>query len=1139
MPTTPEHRDPSSDSRYLDQLTFDPELKQGFLNFFVTHTRVVILLIILLSGWGVYAYSVLPRESNPEVKISIAIVSAVFPGASPSDVEELVTKKIETEVSSLKGVSKVTSTSSNSVSVTSIEFEASENLDDAIRRVRDAVSTVTPDLPSEVETPTVSEISFDDQPILTMVLTGPYDGSTLREHAKTLQDELKKIPDVRDVTLSGGDEMEFSIAYDPAKLAEYGLSADQANSAVRSGNIAIPGGNFDGQEFVYPIRSDGRFFDAKKLGDTPVLRTSNGAIVYLRDLATVEERAIKRTAISRLSIDGSAPESSVTIDIVKKTGGSIINIADASKKTVALLLATFPSGMKTDITVDFSEQIDTEFTQLGHDFLITVSLVVITLILLVGLKEALIAGLTIPLVFFATFGTMMLTGTSLNFLSLFSLLLSLGLLVDDAIVVVSATKQYLRTGKFTPEEAVLLVLRDFKVVLLTTTLATTFAFMPLLLSSGIMGEFIKSIPITVSITLISSLIIAIIINHPLAAALERIRFTRGLFWALTLLALTIGLVAIVSLSGIARFALAAVSFAAFFLLVRYRYLQGGEALLKQNELLVEEERTSDVLIKEKLSHQISDEAHFLNRLMHGIVRIDHFIPLYERWLRYTLSTKKRRLTVVLGTVALFVATALLPITGIVKSEFFPASDEELLYINITAPIGLKLEKTDIITREVEETLLAYPEIKNFSTVVGRSSSGDGLGSGSSSSHLGSITVKLTKPDDRDITSYDLATKIRDDLAPIRGADITVFSPSGGPPAGSAFEAQIRGEDLDELARIAGELKDILASIPGVTGIEVSLKEAPAEYTFTLDPARMELYGLDAASVGSTLRMAVSGTEITKVIRDTDEIKVIARFDERALPTLESLQNFQIINRSGIPVYLKDVAQIELKPSVNAITRIDEKRVVKLSSDVIGDTNAQELLKAFQDKVTASYALPDGYTLSYGGENEENTKSVQSILRAMIIAAVLIVSTLVIQFNSFRKALLVLVTLPLALIGVFIGLAIFQVPLSFPGLIGILALFGIVVKNAIILVDKININLTVGIPFEEAIVDAGKSRLEAIFITSFCTILGIIPITLSNALWQALGSAIIFGLMFSSFLTLFIIPVLYRMLASKRERDSER
>ncbi len=1138
--TEPAPKEPSSDSRYLSRLSFDPALRNGFLNFFVTHTRVIVLLLILLSGWGTYAYSTLPRESNPEVKLPYVIITTAYPGASPSDVEELVTKKIETEVSSLRGADKVTSTSANSISSISIQFASGEDIEDATRRVRDAVDNVRPELPEEVSDPTVSEISFDDQPILTIALTGPYDGFTLREHAETLKDELEKIPDVREVRLSGGDEREFSIAYDPTRLSRYGLSAETANQAVQASNMAMPGGNFDGRSFVYPIRSDGRFFDAATLARIPVARTADGTLIKLSDIATVEERAIKRTMISRLSIDGSLPENAVTIDIIKKTGGSIIHIVSAAKQTGESLLAGFPSGMRMDTTVDFSDAMRKDFEQLGHDFMLTIALVMITLILVIGIKEAIIAGLTIPLVFFATFGVMQMTGTSLNFLSLFSLLLALGLLVDDAIVVVSATKQYLRTGKFTPEEAVLLVLRDFKVVLLTTTLATTFAFLPLLLATGIIGEFIKSIPVTVSVTLISSLIIAIIINHPLAAALERIRFTRSMYWLALAGSLGIALVSIGYLGGISRFALAAFGFGIVFWLARFRYLAGGDAILLANEQLVEQEREDDQLIKDKLAHQISDEAGFLDRLMHGIVHIDHIIPHYERLLRFVLSTKKRRVITLASTIGLFIGTLLLPATGIVKSEFFPASDETMLFINITGPIGLRLEETDTIVREAESALIKYPEIKNFSTVIGGqvSSQNSAGGSSGSSSHTAGIIVTLVDQEERTITSFDLATKIRHELSAIRTADITVESQQGGPPAGAAFEAQVRGEDLEELGRIANDLKGILATIPGTAGIDTSLKEAPAEYTFTLDQDRLRIYGLSSASVGSTLRMAVSGTEITKVIRDNDEISVVARFDERALTTLQALQNIEITNQSGVPVYLKDVATIELIPSVNAIKRVDEQRVVSITSGVDGTTNGQAVLLAFQDKLSAGeYRLPDGYVISYGGENEENAKSVQSILQAMIIAALLIVSTLVIQFNSFRKSLLVLVTLPLALIGVFVGLALFGVPLSFPGLIGILALFGIVVKNAIILVDKININLRIGIPFEEAIIDAGKSRLEAICITSLCTILGIIPVTLSNAMWQALGSAIIFGLMFSSFLTLFIIPVLYRMLASRQEQRS--
>ncbi len=1095
-------------------------------------------MIILLTGWGSYAYLTLPRESSPEVKIPVAIVSVVFPGASPNDVEELVTKKVETELSSLKGVDKIQSSSSNSLSITTVNFSASENLENAIRSVRDSVDNIRSKLPDQANDPVVSEVSFSDQPILTLSLTGPYDGTTLYTYAETLKKELEKVSGVREVILSGGEQTEFSINYIPEKISFYGISPAVANQAVTARNTSIPGGNYDGQSFSYPIRSDARFFDAKALGETPILTTKDGAVVLLRDIATISESPIPRTTASRFSLNGSVPENAVTLDIKKKTGGSVLDIVENAKKRATELTPSFGEGIKIETTVDFSEQIREDFDQLGKDFAITVLLVVGTLFLIVGLKEAFIAGLAIPMVFFSTFGVMMATGTSLNFLSLFSLILSLGLLVDDAIVVVSATKQYLRSGKFTPEEAILLVLRDFKIVLLTTTLATTFAFLPLLLASGIIGEFIKSIPITVSVTLISSLIIALIINNPLAAALERIRFTRAFLWITIAILILFSWTSLAWIPGIAGYFGASLALAGIVSLLFFRFSKKGESTLNTNERLLQEERRSDELIKKRLQTSTIDHPDFFHRLLHGIVGFERIIPVYGRALNYVLASKKHRVITLIATVLLFLATLTLPVLGIVKTEFFPSTDSNLLFINVTASSGLKLDETDRLTMRVEEKLRNYKEIESFSTIVGRagiSTNGPG-GSAGDSSNLAGITVRLVDKKDRTTPSYDLATKIRNDLATINDADITVEAEQGGPPAGAAFEARITGDDLRVLSATADDLKKILETIPGVVGADISLKEAPAEYTFTLDPDRVALYGLDATSVGSTLRMAISGVEISTVLRDNKEYSVVARFDKQYISTLESVQNLEIINRNGTPVFLKDVAKIELKPSVNSIARTDEQRVVTLAAGVEGKTNPQDILKAFQEKVAKEYTLPEGYSIGYGGQNEENAKSVQSILQAMIIAAALIITVLVIQFNSFRKAVLVLVTLPLALIGVFIGLALFQIPLSFPGLIGILALFGIVVKNAIILVDKINLNLKTGIPFAESVLDAGKSRIEAIVITSLCTILGILPVTLSNDTWRALGSAVIFGLVFSSFLTLFIIPTLYFVIARKEERE---
>jgi len=1127
----------SSDYLYLEKLEFKPELRKSWLNFFVSNFRVVILLIILLTIGGVYSYSQLPLESQPEVKIPYAVVITTYPGASPTDIEELITKKIETKIAGVKDVKTITSNSSNSISSISVEFDARADLATSIRSLRDQVNTVKNDLPSDANEPSVNEISFDDTPIFSFSLAGPYDGFALRSYAETIQDELEKIPGVRQVNVSGGDTREFSIDYDPQKLTFYNISPDQANQIIKATNLVFPGGNFEGQKYSYPIKADARFYTAAKIGDTPLMHTDNGAIIYLKDIAKVSEQAIKKTVISRFSDKGRPAENGINISVIKKTGGNIVDTADAAKAKIDELLKTFPAGLYYDITVDTSDQIKKDFTQLRHDFILTIILVFSILFLIVGLKEAIVAGLAVPLVFFATFGVMLFTGITLNFLSMFSLILSLGLLVDDAIVVVSATKQYIKTGKFTPEEAVLLVLNDFKVVLTTTTLTTVWAFLPLLSSTGIIGQFIKSIPITVSVTLVSSLIIALIINHPLAAVLERIRLTKKIFLALILTLFTLGL-GLIFLKTPVGYVLALLIFIILTLMIKY-YVRGGRTTMEKNYRLKEAEWRSDELIKNKLKCQSDDSCNisWYNRFIHGVIRFDKLLPIYEKFLCRILSSKKYRLATLGIIFTLFVSAIMLPIIGIVKSEFFPASDFDYLYIDITAPAGTNLGETDKIAQQIEERLYKYKEISNFSTVIGTAGTNQNSLSSSSGnpSNKGQITVKLVDTKQRSLKSYQLTDIIRQDLADLKDATITVDTPRGGPPSGADFEARISGDDLQVLDKIAHDLRPYLTSIKGVINDDISLKDSPADYTFVLDPARLELYNLNAAYVGSMIRLAISGTEVTSILDAGKEIKVMARFSPDKIPDLESIQNLQIINLKKQPVFLRDVATIKLEPSVETISRIDQKRTVLLSASVNENNLPASVVQEFQDQAIKNYKLPDGYTITYGGQNEQNAESVASILRAMVMAGLLIVSTLVIQFNSFKKALIVLVTIPLALIGVFYGLAIFRLTLSFPGLIGIVALFGIVVKNAIILIDKINLNLKSQIPFYDAVVDAGKSRLEAIVITSICTIVGIIPVTLSNETWTALGGAIIFGLMLSSFFTLFIVPILFVTLVRPDER----
>ncbi len=1131
-----ENHDTSSDGQYLERLTFNPELRKTWLNFFVTNFRVVILIILLITAWGMYSFFNLPRESNPEIKIPIAIVTAAYPGASPADVEQFVTKPIETELSGLKGLDKLTSNSYNSLSAITVQFDASADIDSSIQLLRNAVSTAKPHISTNAKDPIVTEVSLDDMPVWSISLTGPYDAFTLRKYAEDIQTELEKLSGVRSIDISGGDEQEFEVAYKPDRLLFYGIDITTANNALLAANSAIPAGNFEAGTFVVPIKSDQSLVSVGDISSVPVSHTAGGSAVLIKDIASVSEKAVKKTAYSRLSIAGSEPKNAVTLDLVKRQGASVLNTVDAAKATVDKMVSALPPGITYSIVgQDLAKVVRHDFTQLSDDFLLTVLLVFLVLFLIVGLKEAFVAGLAIPLVFFVTFGSLLMLGISLNFLSLFSLILALGLLVDDAIVVVSATKQYLSTGKFTPEEAVLLVLNDFKWVLTTTTLATVWAFLPLLFATGIIGQYLKSIPVTVSITLIASLLIALMINHPLAAVLERIRLTRRFFFTIEFL--LIGISAILFYTG----GLFAYIAGGVLILIEawliWWYEKGGKQELAKNKELSEREWESEDLIKEKLRTQ-GNQGHesFRLRLIHGIINFHRFLPLYERSVRHYILDKKRRRFILISVVVLFVASVALIPLGFVKSVFFPIQDSDYVYIDIRTPVGTNLTETSARVESIEQRLLSYKDIANFSTVIGHASPNSGSfgGGAGTGSNLASVSIILKDAGVRSMKSYAFADKLRADLISVTGMEANISTLAGGPPAGAAFEAHIAGDDLDALSKIVSDLKPVLSSIPGVINVSASQKESVPEYTFELDPAAMEQNSLNAAVVGSVLRTAVSGIELTKIIQGDKEIQLVATFDQDAIPNLSSIQNLQILNMHGQPVFLKDVSTIKLKPAVDVITRIDQKRTIILSAGTDSSTNGQAVLAAFEKKF-AEYTMPAGYSITYGGENEQNAESVTSVLRAMIIALILIVATLIIQFNSFRKALIVLVPIPLALIGVFIGMALFDVPLSFPGLIGILALFGIVVKNAIILVDKINLNIKSGIKFEDAIVDAGRSRLEAIFITSICTIIGILPVTLSNELWRSLGGAVIFGLTLSSFLTLYIVPAFFLLLVKDKKQ----
>lgn len=1044
-------------SAYLDKLTFDEKLNDSWFAFFIDRKRFLFLLIGMICVAGYMGLKSLPLESSPEVTIGIGTVSVVLPGASPEVIEDLVTKKLEKEISKVKGIDTMTSTSQNSVGVIVVQFKSDVDVATGMRDLKDRVDLAKSKLPTDAKDPIVKEVSLDDTPIWNFSISGKYDGFALYDYAQKIQEELEKNPLVSEVNISGGDQTEYGVFIDPKKLEAYGLTISAVNNMIASLNFTLPIGNYDIDAYTHSLTIDERYYTVQKLKDLVVAKTGNSGIIHLGDIARVEEAAKKRTSLSRLSYQGSAPESAVSLGVVKKKGGSIVNLVTEGGQTLAKMKETgiLPKNLMITTIFDQSERIKLDLSHLIRDGLITVFLVFATLFLVIGVREALVAGAAVPLVFFITFAVMSVFGQTLNFLSMFALILSLGLLVDDAIVVISAFNQYKNTLKFTPREAALLVLRDYKQVLISTTLTVVWIFSAMLFMTGIIGKYIFSIPFVITVTLLASLIVALTINPALAVV-----FT------------------------------------------------GKESDKKHS----------------KWSRWLDE----------GFISLHGLELLYERTLNKLFANRTKARIFLIGVLFLFIAALALPITGMLKSEFFPKTDQELVFINIEAEAGTALDKTSEIVQEVEKLLLKEAEITSFTTAIGSQVSIGGTSGGATiGSNFAGISINLVKKEyGRKESSITIAERLRDEVKGIRTAKVSVEELAGGPPAGADFELKIAGPDFAVLDKIAGDVKKTLAETPGTLNINTSRKPLPLELRFSFDSDKLALYNLTLPQVSLFLKNAVDGADATTIYKGDNEIAVRTRYETGSVDRLDIVKDLKIKNQLGQDVYVRDILSTKFFPSTFSITRIDQKRIVSVRAGAAKTTNGAQILATFNEKMK-NYKLPSGYEFITGGANEENAKSVQSLLVALVFGMFFIVATLVILFDSYKQSVLVLVTIPLSLIGVFAGLTLFGQSLSFPGLIGLVALFGIVVRNGIILFDKINLNRKEGIDFTESVIDGGKSRLEPVVLTSVCTILGMIPLTLSNPTWTSLGLSIIFGLAASTFFTLLVLPTLYFMFIKRK------
>jgi multidrug efflux pump len=1041
-------------------------------------------------------------------------VTTVYPGVAPSDIETLVTRPLEDKLNAIPEVRQLTSVSVQGYSNITVEFRNDMDMNSALQKVREKVDLARPDLPADAEDPVLSEFNFSEFPIMQVNISGDYDLVRLKEIAEDLKDRLDMIPSLLDVRLSGGLEREVRVDVDLAMLKFYNVAFQDVIDAIRSENVTIPGGAIDvgAQEFL--VRIDGEFADPAVIEDI-VVATKNGRPVYVRDVASVDFGFKDRNSYARL--DGRAV---VTLDIVKRSGENIIETADAVKAAIAAMQPGFPPSTVIKITGDQSEDIRSMVSSLENNIISGLILVVSVLLFFLGVRNASFVGVSIPLSMLLSFIVMTLLGITMNMVVLFSLILALGMLVDNAIVVVENIYRHMEQG-FERFEAARRGTGEVALPVITATLTTLGAFLPLLFWPDIVGEFMGYLPKTLIITLSSSLFVALVIVPTLCGLFMRVDGEPRR-----------------PLRPAARWTVFAAG-GLVVLVVAASNVVAGILLAGTAAGLIVMHRT----VLDRLARAFQDR---------GLPRI---IAWYERRLRWAL---RRRAIVLGGSAAAFVGAIMVFVMFNAGVEYFPESiPPSTIYARVDVPAGTSADFTDAIARRIEERVMRDPAFEDVESVVATVRATGGGGGLMDSGDEGSIAINFVAFGERRHDPYDMLRRLQETVgADIAGADIKVEKQQDGPPTGKPVSIEIVGPDVAELRRLSDQALQILKSAPvfaRLEGLKSDMARGRPELVVAVDRERAALYDLNTAQVGSTIRTAIQGTEAAKFRAGKDEYDIVVRLAPQYRGDLDALQDLTVMSE-GRQIPLSSVARWYVDEGLGEVRRKDLDRVATITSDVrSGEQSNAVLADVRRTLAEFETSLPVGYTMRYTGQQEDQQEAMEFLSNAFFIALLLIAFILMSQFNSVLKPFIVMTSVLMSTVGVLLGLVLFRMPFGIimTG-VGVISLAGIVVNNAIVLIDYIDLLRTRdGLSRDEALVRAGMTRFRPVVLTAITTVFGLVPLAIGfnldffglfarldpnlywggeqAAWWGPMAIAVICGLSFATVLTLVVVPVLYSVL----------
>lgn len=1090
----------------IPELSLPKNLFGKWSGFFVDRYRIVFLLILAVLIVGITSYFELPRELQPEVTLPYGMVTTIYTGAAPDEVESLVTNKIESKLENLSDVKEMTSTSGFGYSSIFLEFEQGVDVDKKISEMREELSGIDSELPEEADLPAVDSLKTNNSPIMVINLAGDTDLVSLTKVAEDVKDRLERENDVLEALVIGGVEREIRIEVDPQKLASYQVSMDSIKNAISGSNVNFPGGTLVLDEKNYNLRTVGQIKDPKEL-ESIALTTAGGGTLYLRDVAKIIDGYKDEISYSRMSTAVSGEKAmnrSVAISVKKKESADIIRTSDLIHKILTEEKGTlYPEDISLDVSGDTAEYVRDQLGAVINNSLSGLCLVLVVLFLFIGFGEAVVVSTVIPLAILITVWVMKLAGLTLNNITLFSLILAVGMLVDNGIVIMENIDR-LRFHGIAAPDAAKAATNQIAPAVASSTMTTLAAFFPLMLTTGIMGAYIKSIPMTVIFALTASFVVAMTFTPAMCSIFLKTHRSEikvdhtswktkgGKVGSILLVALLAGY--------------------AFTFNNEVTWLTFASAVFFGSLMFYKQFKARANIEESVIVDIYSDKLYALVK-----------------------DKKARKRILAFFVLAFFAAMSLVPL-GVLKVEMFSNEDQDRLYVSIESPKGTPVEKTSGISEQVEALLLTYPEIDTFVANVGitGADSFEDFGGGGSNPTKARLIIDLKPDEERERTSIDIAKELREKVKTISGAKITVEELANGPPSAAPVEIRLQGKDMESLKTVAQDFMEVLKTIPGTRDINSSVSEGSPELQIQVDKERASRLGLNDIQVAMTIRNAVNGQKATTYRVNQDEIDVTIHLGEGVLTTKGDLEKLYVSSPAGQAIQLGQIARIVEEKGYTAISHTDRTREISVTAQVNDGFLGNELTKEFKNRI-AGNTLPSGVKLIYGGEAESIDDSFGEMFVNMAVAAILVYLILAVQFNSLTQPFIILCTVPLGMIGVMPGLVLTGNNFGFVAFIGVVALVGIAVNNGIILVDYINYLRESGYEFYEAIRTTGRTRFIPVLATTITTAGGVLPITLKQKFFSGLGYTLIFGLTVSTLLTLVLIPVLYAMLEERRMR----